>query len=468
MLSLLRINDPFRLIFPFLLLLLLWFPHTAPLQIEMRWLLVGEKITESAGLYRSVWENMMPLSAWVYEGIEAIVGRSFLTLKIIGLLLLFYQAAHFNLFLIQKDFFQERTYLPAFFYALLGSLYLDELTLTPPLMAMFFLLLVLSRVFLLADNSSDVALFKIGFYIGIATLFYLPSLFYLAWLMVGLSVFRTTTLRQYLLSLIGFLLPLLAILTYFYFTDRFFIFFQQTLFLHLKFKPFWYLSWQSIAFVVAIPLFWFLVCYLQVSLKGVFHNFQIYSQRMMLLWFLVGILVVAFTYEVGSFIFIFFVPILAFFFTHALLLIKKRWQAEIFFWIIALSSLTAYGLETYLPDFQTFIQKNKLLIQQPAPEKKSDKHLVIENKQVWVVGNDLSYYLKNKMATPYLNTDLTKNYFKNLNNYEIINKLYEDFNQNPPEVIIDLEGDAKRLLDKLPPIRKKYEQKDNIYFLKDN
>jgi hypothetical protein len=464
MLSLLRINDPFRLIFPFLLLLLLWFPHTAPLQMEMRWLLVGEKISDSAGLYRSVWENLMPLSAWAYEGIEAIVGRSFLTLKILGFLLLFYQAAYFNLFLMQKDFFQERTYLPAFFYALLGSLYLDGLTLTPPLMAMFFLLLVLSRVFLLANNSSDVALFQIGFYIGIATLFYLPSVFHLVWLMVGLSVFRTTTLRQYLLSLIGFALPLLAILTYFHFTGRFFTFFQQTLFLHLKFSPFWYLSWQNIALIVSIPLFWFLICYLQVSLKGIFHNFQLYAQRMMLLWFLVSTLALFFTYEVGSFIFIFFVPVLAFFFTHALLLIRKRWQAEIFFWLISLSSLTAYILESYLPDFQTFIQNDKLLIRQVATTKEAQ---ILENKRIWVVGNDLSYYLKNEMATPYLNIDLTKIYFKKINNYEIINKLYEDFSQNPPQVIIDLEGDAGRLLDKLPPIRKKYEQKDNFYFLKE-
>jgi hypothetical protein len=91
----------------------------------------------------------------------------------------------------------------------------------------------------------------------------------------------------------------------------------------------------------------------------------------------------------------------------------------------------------------------------------------LENKRIWVVGNDLSYYLKNEMATPYLNIDLTKIYFKKINNYEIINKLYEDFSQNPPQVIIDLEGDAGRLLDKLPPIRKKYEQKDNFYFLKE-
>ncbi len=80
MLTFFRVNDPYRIIGIFVLLLLLRLPYwisgdhlTLP---ELNWMLLGERLAEGNRLYSGVWDNTGPLSAGVYLMIEWIFDRS--------------------------------------------------------------------------------------------------------------------------------------------------------------------------------------------------------------------------------------------------------------------------------------------------------------------------------------------------------------------------------------------------------
>ena len=99
MLTFFRLNDPYRLVIIFFLLLALRIPAmlndnlTIP---ELNYMLVGEKLTNGADLYSEIWDNIGPLSAMVYALIDFLFGKSQLAYQIIAWLFVFFQAFIFN------------------------------------------------------------------------------------------------------------------------------------------------------------------------------------------------------------------------------------------------------------------------------------------------------------------------------------------------------------------------------------
>jgi hypothetical protein len=75
-----RINDPYRLVIIFILLLILRLPYLISsewLSIpELKWMLIGERMNDGAMLYVDIWDDIAPLSALVYKGINFAAGRA--------------------------------------------------------------------------------------------------------------------------------------------------------------------------------------------------------------------------------------------------------------------------------------------------------------------------------------------------------------------------------------------------------
>ena len=129
MLTFFRLNDPYRLIVIFLLLLAMRIPAMiGPYEItvpELSYMLVGEKFSEGSKLYSEIWENMAPLSAIVYGIIDFIFGRSVVAYQIIAWLFVCFQVFLFNRLLLLNKVYNENTYIPGFIYALLMSFFSD-------------------------------------------------------------------------------------------------------------------------------------------------------------------------------------------------------------------------------------------------------------------------------------------------------------------------------------------------------
>jgi hypothetical protein len=82
----------------------------------------------------------------------------------------------------------------------------------------------------------------------------------------------------------------------------------------------------------------------------------------------------------------------------------------------------------------------------------------ITNRRVLIIGEDLSAYRQNQLATPYLNWDLAKYDLKNLDNYESVINVFDHFRQDPPDYIIDRENVVEKLFQRAPALALRYEK----------
>ena len=86
-------------------------------------------------------------------------------------------------------------------------------------------------------------------------------------------------------------------------------------------------------------------------------------------------------------------------------------------------------------------------------------------KRILVIGEDEGEYLNNFTATPYLNWDLARYDLKNLDNFDSVIHIYDNFRQDPPDYVIDKENVMPRLFIRVPALKKRYKPSPwkNIY-----
>jgi hypothetical protein len=90
------------------------------------------------------------------------------------------------------------------------------------------------------------------------------------------------------------------------------------------------------------------------------------------------------------------------------------------------------------------------------------------NGQLLVLGPDFQYYAYNYASSPYLNWDLAKQEFENLDSYEAVFELHNNITKDPPQFIIDEIGIMPKLVYRLPAVFGRYEPAGakNLYQLK--
>lgn len=107
-------------------------------------------------------------------------------------------------------FINERTFLPAIFYVLLGGLFPDHQLLNPVLPASIFLILAIMRIM---DGyhitGTAYSYFDAGILIGIGSLFYANLIWFGLLMLIGIVLMRTGNLKEILISIIGLLTPYL-------------------------------------------------------------------------------------------------------------------------------------------------------------------------------------------------------------------------------------------------------------------
>ena len=125
-----------------------------------------------------------------------------------------------NYIVNENEMLPRHSYLPALFYVILMSCTPQLLTLHPVLFANIFLMLALHK--LLGTYRRDTAfgqVFDAASLTGIAVLFYLPSILLFPVIWVGLVVLRPFIWREWIISLIGFVVPFLFAAVYYFWYD---------------------------------------------------------------------------------------------------------------------------------------------------------------------------------------------------------------------------------------------------------
>ncbi|GAB3495039.1 hypothetical protein GCM10027341_11860 [Spirosoma knui] len=459
MLSFFRSYFPYQYVSLLGLLFLIRLPlllHPFPLLVpELNWMLVGEQLNQGDLLYRDLWDSISPLSAVVYWGIDALFGRSSIALHGAATLVSVLQIVYFNYVTNNRDVYPDRSFWPGLIYMLFLHLSFDCLTLSPVLMSTSFLLLAFGTLIRQMERRGATdEVFEVGFYIGIAALFYLPSALFILWATLSLLFFTGATFRQHSLSLFGFLFPVAATVFFYYLSDSLDDFNRNLLSSVFRVRQYSLSDFQSLFASLLIPIGLGILGFLSLfNATSRYVNFQQRVQQIMMIWFVIAFLSIGLMPFLAPMSFLSFVPPMAYFAVYYFENIRKAWMREVSFTIaFGLMLLLFYqGALGLIPGAELGRLSSLQVRPSPLPAN-------IQNQHVLIIGEDISAYRNNQPATPYLNWDLAKYDLKNLDNYEAVINVFDHFRQDPPDYIIDHEDVVQKLFQRAPALAAQYEK----------
>ena len=101
------------------------------------------------------------------------------------------------------------------------SMHISILKFHPILLAGFFLLKAIDSILklYLAEDQRR-ACFKIGFYIGVASLCYFPSIYFISLVAIILMIYGLVTWRKIIIPLIGLIIPYIFLATFYFCIDK--------------------------------------------------------------------------------------------------------------------------------------------------------------------------------------------------------------------------------------------------------
>lgn len=180
-------------------------------------------------------KSMGVLSKYVYEWVEP---TGFVA-GIIAILLLCFQAAILNFVVMEYRMANDITLFPGLFYILFCSLIPEFLYLSPVLLGNTFAIIALYQLmetykkYSCADN-----IYNIGFWTGVASMFYFSNIIYLIIAWIGLNILRAFKLNERIILLTGFFSPYLLAFAYYYWNNQGAYFLESQILRNISFWDF--------------------------------------------------------------------------------------------------------------------------------------------------------------------------------------------------------------------------------------
>lgn len=459
MLSFFRVNAPYQILSFIIVLVILQFPfYISPPDLlipELQWMLVGEKMGQGFMLYRNVWDNLSPLSAAVYWGIDELFGRSPLAHRTFANMLIVLQAIYFNYISNQRQLFTERNYVPGILYLLFINVSFDCSTLSPVLMATSFILLAFGTLIrqMQREGVSD-EVFELGFYLSTATLFYLPMGLFALWSFASMLLYTGANFRQHTLAFFGYVFPIALTVMFFFFRDSLDDFSQNLLTSAFRTRRYNLNDFLGVIGTMAGIFLLGVMGFIQTIGYPRFINYQSRCQQIMMLWFIIAVISIGLMPFIAPMQFIIFIPPLAFFTVNFFMLMQRRWLAEVLFLVVFVAVLFFRYQASFLNNSFAFSKSARL---ENLKIKSALLPPQINNQKILVIGDDEGEYKDNFPATAYLNWELARYDFENLDSYESVISIFDNFTADPPTYVIDKVNIMPRLFKRLPELGKRYQ-----------
>ncbi len=430
------------------------------LKPELTWFLLGEKINDGWMMYRDLDDNTGVLSSFMYAILENVAGRSSTLLFWMSLILVFVQAVTFNTILISLNVVRDKTLIPALMYVICSSIFIDFYTLSPPLMATTFLLFALRYLFLQMNKErTDSAMFLMGFFVGVSVLFYPSSFVLILFFLFCALLYTSFFVRRVLLTIWGFLFPLVLVAFYYLINGALWIYLKDILFYSFTELNYWYLSPKALMLLVTLPTAIFVLAILKLSGRTGYVNFQVNARAVMILYVIACCFVFFISPKKSAYHLYVFVPALSYILAEYFMNFNRNWSRNLMFYGFTIS-LVVLG---YSFDDSNFA-KNDWITTSEIMAKPLD--VDVEGK-VLVLGDDVNYYYNNELATGYLNWQVAKQRFDNLRYIPQLLDVKKNFERELPDFIVDKVKVMPEVFDLLPDLNDKYQRIDEgIYLLK--
>ncbi|MCI0750598.1 MAG: hypothetical protein L0Y35_02055 [Flammeovirgaceae bacterium] len=455
-----RINDPYRLLGLFLILLMVALPTLIDwpglTHLELHSFLVGEKMNDGFSMYSEIADHTPPLAAWLYEAFDFVFGRSVAARHIMAFMLIYFLSCFVGFFFINRKAFGENTYVPSLIFGLLMLLSFDTLVLSADLFQLVFLLLALNNLIKIVEfrEQRDETIFNLGLFLSGASLCSAYSLINLPGSILILILFTRTSLRLHLLMLFGFLLPHLILITLAYWRDTLPDFLNYYYIQNILDTTGSLLPWTNYFLLGAVPLFFMVISLIIVNREARTTKYQSQVLQVLLVWMGFSFLQIYLTPSLRPQNFIILAPSFTFFITHFFLLIRRRRFAGLNTWILFFGVIATHYLVKY--DFINQIDTSHLLVKAPS-EKVKEKILVLTK--------DSELYQSAEAGSPFFNWRFAESIFNEMDYYENVLKADAAFRKELPRVIIDPESRMQKVFERIPWIEKKYQQKGKKYIL---
>lgn len=446
-----RINDPYRLIGLFIILLVVTLPlfikPVPPSIPELKTIAVGFKVQEGFNLYQNLITDTPPLAAWFDRVFYVITGDSVILRRIIAFFLLFLFSGFSGIMFINRKSFPENTYLPSLIFSLLVLLSPYTLSLTGYLIGFGFVLLGLNKLFREIEfgNRSDENVFAIGLFVGISSLLDFSFIIYLPGSTVVLLLFTRIPVRKHLLMVTGGLLPhFLLISWHFAFGDlpEFWRYFYQA---NLNAFGQNYVDLRSFLYMGAVPLFFLLLSVFVLNREARLTKYQSQLLQVMFIWMIIALVQIVMIKKNHPQVLITLIPSFTFYITYLLLVIRRKRFAEAYLWLL----LTGMVATCYLSRYELIerIDISGLIPGQPAP---------VSGKRVLLLGDQPAIFLQNVPATGFIDWELSRQFFEHPKSYTNVGYVYSQLTQDTPEVIIDPQNLMDPIFERMPDLKARY------------
>lgn len=143
----------------------------------------------------------------IYRFVEAYLPSNYLWNVILATVLIFINAAQINYIVIKNRIARDINLYPGMVFVLLSALHKDMFWLSPQLISLSLLLAAINNLFRIYQKPKSAGfLFNAGFFIGLATLFYMPYSLFLFFAIISMLVLRKFVVRELIQMLTGFFL----------------------------------------------------------------------------------------------------------------------------------------------------------------------------------------------------------------------------------------------------------------------
>lgn len=454
-----RINDPYRLVGLFVLLVIIYLPLflsdigvTVP---ELRNLLLGEKQNEGYRMYTEVVDNSAPLAAWTHELLDSLFGRSLLARHILAFLIIFLQSAYIGILFITKKVFSENTFIPSLLFSILYFFSYDTLSLSNELLGSGFLLFALNNLYQEIEfrHERDETIFNLGLCVSLASLFSFSFIVYLPCVMVILLLFTRSDARKYLLLIFGFVLPHLLVLSISYLTDSTSQLWEYHYLSNFSLARNEYVTLRTLLTLTTIPLVYLVISLVMLNREARFSKYQTQIVQSVFIWLAFSLLFVLYAKNLRPQTLIVFIPGLSLLLTHFFLLIRRKRFVTLNSWLLFGGIIAVAYLGKF--DKLSSVDYGALRVNENASD--------VSGKRILLMQDTLDPYYSNYLATPFLNWKLSQEIFRNPDYYENVTRVYRAFEKDPPEIIIDPENLFQDFLKRMPGKSMQYERQGNRY-----
>ncbi|MBI4947413.1 MAG: hypothetical protein HY840_13555 [Bacteroidetes bacterium] len=282
-------------------------------------------------------------AAPLYKLLTAGIAQYPLLLTLISFLLVFCGAVLINHLVERNEIVATQTYLPALVYVVLMSLQPEMFSLHPIVIANLLMLFALNKLMQTYRKETAYAeAFDTGFLISIASLFYIPSGIFILLLWIGLLIIRPFIWREWIISLIGLILPWTFLVFYYFWNNtldalKYEVFYYTNIAPRKSFSVFVFSYYEYLQMtLLMVAVFFSAGRFLKDLSKS---TVQSRSNLLLMLYFLILGFASIFIAPSYSTIYLSFLAIpFSIFFSSFLLFAKKEWIAEILFLLLILSN----------------------------------------------------------------------------------------------------------------------------------